>query len=190
MTEEQLEHLKHGLRIREILLDKLGLAVLLGVLLFAANWRMKTYESKLQTQLDQLKEVYNFQRILAEKDIAALEEVWKGLATFRHKANTYVGKPATEKTVGEVQAAALDLVHVADSNQIYLRDATSAAVSELTSKSLNEFAEKWERDGPQGLSERTLEFLANAIQGVRAQIQADIRARRASPQTPPTTSAP
>lgn len=183
MDDRELEYYKHRLRIREILLDKLGLAVLVGVLLFAGNWLMKTYESKLQTQLDQLKEVYNFQRILVEKDIAAHDEVWKAIATFRYKANTYLGKRATDENVAEVQAAGVELVRVVDGNEIYLTPATRAAVNELTETRLNKFAEKWVEDGDDGLSETSLKFLGQAIDKVRMQVEADIKARRAAQST-------
>lgn len=182
MDERELEFLKHRLRVREILLDKLGLALFLGALLFAGNWWMKSYESRLQTQLDQLKEVYNFQRILAEKDITAHENVWNAISQYRHAANDMLGKtpgkPPVYENAQALQAAAIKLVEVADANYIYLTPQTRSAVNEFTGKSLDAFGGKWEQDGDSGLSQASLKFLGDAADRVRAQVESDITARR------------
>jgi alpha-N-acetylglucosamine transferase len=178
MEEPNLELLKHRLRIREILLDKLVLAVLLGVLAYGGTIILKAYENRLQGQLDQLKEVYNFERILAQSDITAHEKVWLAIADLRFAVNNYKGKPVTDTIVIEIQTIANNVAHVGDQNDIYLTSESRIALNELTKPKLESFIQKWEGDGAEGMSEQTWQFLASATDAVRNRIRADIEAKR------------
>src|ERR1041385_8233995 len=106
LSNADLARLKFRYRIREVLLDKLVLAVLLGALALYGNWRLKRYEQTLNGELDQLREVYNFQRILAEREFKAHEDAWNALVAFRSVTNAYLGEPMTPESDEKVKAAA------------------------------------------------------------------------------------
>ena len=177
-TDKELEAFKFRLKIREILLDKLVLVLLLISVAFWGDKRLTSYENSLDIKLDQLREVYQFDRMLAQNEIKAHEKVWENIAGFRKATNFYLGKPFNVSAIDEIEKTTLELIKTIDASEIYLTEASLSALKNLYSNKLKEFFNKWEADGKKGMSMETWDTLARATDEVRTRLKSDIYARK------------
>lgn len=89
---EESEKTKHRFRVREILLDKGILAVVLALLAFFTNARLAEYKAGLDVRLDELRASRERQRVIAEREVTAYEDIWKALIQFRRELELFYDK--------------------------------------------------------------------------------------------------
>lgn len=179
MTEESLERLKHSLRVKEIVLDKLVLALLLLAAGLYGNFRLKHYETTLSRELEGLKAVYNLQRILAEKEISAHEGAWEAITEFRKEVDSFVGEKFSTGAEELLHAAGLKLASDLELQQLYLTDRSREAIETFFNTEVPAFIKEW--SGPDGRGELTREKdakLVAAVDAVRDVLVGEIKAKR------------
>lgn len=176
MDEVALEHLKHKLRFRELILDKLVLAVLLGAAGLYANHRLAQYENRLNTQLEQLKSVYNFQRILDQREVDALERAWTAIGSFRVFVDTKLDQPID---LDEIQKTSLALSSKLVVERLYLSKHAQTTVTTFFEKDVPELITRWSGDTGRGsLTNETWTWFAARVESVMESINAEIQAKR------------
>lgn len=146
LSNADLEHLKFRFRIREVLLDKLVLAVLLVAVAMYGNWRLEQYEHAMDAQLEQLRQTYNFERVVAEREVRAHEDAWNALVAFRKLTNSYLGEKMTPESDEKIEAATMELSQLLDVQQMYLDPAVQREVEALYKKTIPAFIERWTDD--------------------------------------------
>lgn len=184
MTDQDLEQLKHRLRLREIFLDKFVLAILLAGLAFYANQRLARYENTLDGELEQLKSVYNFQRILDQREIDAHESAWSAVAKFRAFVDSEIDTKFSPDLEEKILASNSELNMVLQMQSLYLTPKTQDAISNFLKADVERLVDEW--SGPDGrgvLSLETMRWFDQRVLVVGATIASEIQAKRNAQNT-------
>ena len=142
------EKLKHRLRIREILLDKLILAILLLAISVYADRRLARYESALDHELEKLKSAYNFQRLLDQREIEAHERVWRAVSEFKAFVDGNIDQAFSNELSDQLLANGLALYSQLEVESLYLTPRTSQAVTSYFETDIPQLVNDW--SGPEG----------------------------------------
>lgn len=181
MTDKDLEQLKHRLRLREIFLDKFVLAILLASLAFYANQRLARYENTLDGELEKLKSVYNFQRILDQREIDAHESAWNAVAKFRAFVTSELDTQFSSDLEEKISASNSELNMVLQMQSLYLTQKTQDAISSFLKTDVERLVDEW--SGPDGrgvLSLETMRWFEQRVLALGATIASEIQAKRNS----------
>lgn len=178
MTDEQLEALKHSLRIREIVLDKLVLALIVIAAGLYGNFLLKQHEATLSRELEGLKAGYNLQRVLAEKEIAAHEAAWKAVTAFRTTIDSFIGKPFSEAAEAQVENAARTLSADLDLHRFYLTDRSRKVVEDFFNSQIPLLIDAWSgEDGRGDLTREKWESFVTSAENVRNVLVEEVKRR-------------
>lgn len=176
MDDTTVEVLKHRLRLREILLDKMVLALLLVAAGFYANQRLAQQEHAFSSEMERLKSVYDFQRQLDQREIGAHERAWKAVSEF----SAFVTEHSEESIpLDPVQTQAYKLYSALDVEKLYLTPAARSMLDGFFTVDVPALIDCW--SGPSGrgtLSEADLEWFHGRVETVRAKMAAEIQAKR------------
>jgi len=186
-NDDRLELLKHRYRNREILLDKGILAAILALLVVIANARLESYKSSLQndlesykvslqSQLDDIRASREKQRVLAEREVTAHENIWKGLADLRRFLAPHFGKPLDDATETELTKNIFNFTQVVEGEALYLEDSLRNSLKSFMEEALPEFVVSWQ-SAPE-LSNEIWERLSAKIEAIGEATRSAIYAKR------------
>jgi hypothetical protein len=194
MAEQNGEHqdielVKHRYRIREVLIDKGVLAVIVGVLAVLANARLQAYKSGLDTrlesyksslelQLDEFRASREKQRVLAEREIDAHEKVWKALVGLRRFLGPKLDSSFDEATEREFNQQIFQFTQVVEEESVYLDRPLHDRLGSFVDPVLADFRVNWELAPNSVMSKSLWDGISNEIDTLGQQIRATIYARR------------
>ena len=178
MSDKETELFKFKLKLVEILIDKFVIALILVAIAVVADRRLTTYEKNLDLKLDQLREVYQFERVLAKNEIEAYEEIWSKIAAFRRLTNSFENTKVNPEKISMLREENLDLVKTIESNEIYIKRQTMKVIESFAEKDIESFLENWYLDNDTVLSVKTWQSFADATDTVLDRIKEDIYAKK------------
>mgnify|MGYP001482949604 CR=1 FL=1 len=176
MEDANTEVLKHRLRLREILLDKLVLALLLVAAAFYANQRLAQQERIFSGEMEQLRSLYDLQRQIDQREVGAHERAWMAVSAF----SAFVTERCEESIpLDPVQAQAYKLFSALDVEKLYLTPVARSLLDGFFSDDVPALIDRW--SGPSGrgtLSAADLEWFHGRVEMVRTRMAAEIQAKR------------
>lgn len=163
----------HRQRIREILLDKGILAIIVALVVAFSNARLADVRAGHERQ-----------RVLAEREVDAYEHAWQALIDLRAFLAPLRERPSEPELEKATMDAAFKFASAIDAEAIYLAPDLYARIARFSDSSLANFVTLWSDAAPVAVDASAWQALDADAEALRIAIREEVYKRRSN--GPPT----